>query len=130
MPLVFGFHAFTAPVVALNENALWRVRLPPVVVRTVLKVPTAYIVVPHWAILRTKLLVLVTDGMLPGVAETDGVATAEPTATTTMVAAAAATTSTLVCKRFMQFLPLWRSKTRTHAHRTLSLRHVSRNPSS
>src|SRR3954452_6146663 len=63
VPLTLGFHALIAPVVALNENALFRVTLAVPGRPTWVNVPTAYIVVPHWTSLRTYALALVTYGV-------------------------------------------------------------------
>ena len=50
---MFGFQALIAPVVALKEKALLRAVFATPGLPTWVNVPTAYIVPPHWASLRT-----------------------------------------------------------------------------
>src|SRR4051794_1848436 len=90
VPFTFGSQLVTAPVVAENENALWRAKVA-VPFLTELIVPTAYIVFPHCAIWWT--FCPPTPGSrygvkLAGVVDTERVAPCADAAVETNTAAA------------------------------------------
>jgi hypothetical protein len=111
LPFTFGFHDETAyGDVALKLKALFRVT---VVLNLLIEVkdPTAYIVPPHWASLRTCSVVpVVASCGVPeaGVAETGPVAAEAGTVTQIMLAASAAAPAVMRARqlpRHIEFPP-------------------------